>query len=345
MKYGAIATNPFERLALGLGKLPLPLLDSLYGPIKARALLAGVQLGVFEALRDGWHTPQALATKLHLDANGLELLLRVLAYSEYLQQDGERYALAPLARRSLLRGSPMDMTGFVAWNQWMWDMIGALENVVRTGRGVDYHTTLEDPAAWAAYQRGMLEIARLDAPVVAKHVPVRSGATRLLDLAGSHGLFGATLCRRHAGLRATVLDLPRAIEPARALAREIGIDDIVEHRAGDLLTDDLGRDWDVVLLNNILHHFEPETIATIVRRVHAVLGAGGSVAVWELERPRRGSKPTAGDGAALFFRVTSTAGCYHGDEYVGWLEQAGFTKVRVRRPALSQGSILVTAIR
>jgi hypothetical protein len=345
MKYGAIATNPFERLALGLGKVPLPLIDSVYGPIKARALLTGVQLGVFEAMRDGWHTPEALAATLQLDANTLELLLRVLAYSDYLEQDGDRYALAAAARRSLVRGSPMDLTGCVAWNKWMWDMIGALESVVRTGRGVDYHATLEDPAAWAAYQRGMLEIARLDAPVVTKHVPVPPGATRLLDLAGSHGFFGAALCRRHAGLRATVLDLPGAIEPARALAREAGIDDVVEHRAGDLLTDDLGHDWNVVLLNNILHHFEPETIAAITRRVHAALGAGGSVAIWDLERPRRGSKPTEGDGAALFFRITSTAGCYHGDEYAGWLEQAGFTKVRVQRPALSPGNILVTAMR
>ena len=80
----------------------------------------------------------------------------------------------------------------------------------------------------------MLETARFDAPVLARHVPVREGATRLLDLGGSHGLMGATLCRKHPPMRSTVLDLAAAIEHARALAAREGIADVVEHRAGDL---------------------------------------------------------------------------------------------------------------
>ena len=54
--------------------------------------------------------------------------------------------------------------------------------------------------------------------MLARHVPVRKGATRLLDLAGSHGLMGATLCRKHPPMRSTVIDLPAAIEHARRLA-------------------------------------------------------------------------------------------------------------------------------
>lgn len=345
MKFGVIPGNLLERLAIAAGRVPIPLLDSLYGPLKARALLTAVRLGLFEAMGTGWHSAAALAPQLQADPAALDLLLRTLVFAGYLRQDGDRVALSKLAQRSFLPQGGLPMTGLVRWNYWMWDMVAHMEDTIRTGHGVDYHTTLQDPEGWAAYQRGMFEIARLNAPVVAKMIPVPRGATRLLDLAGSHGLFGAAVCRRHPDLRATVLDLPQAVETARALAREAGVEDVVEHRAGDLLQDDLGQGWNVVLLCNILHHFVPDDIARLLKRVHAALTPNATVAIWEIERPKPGSKATDGDGAALFFRVTSTAGTYHGDEYAGWLQAAGFRAVRTRRPALSPGSVLVTAMR
>jgi hypothetical protein len=189
----------------------------------------------------------------------------------------------------------------------------------------------------------MLEGARFNAPVLAKHVPIRKGATRLLDLAGSHGLMGAAICRRHPPMRATVIDLPAAIAHARPLAEREGIGDVVEHRAGDITTDPLGADADVVLLSNILHHFLPDQIVSLMARARDALTRDGTIAIWELERPRRDSKPGGGDGIALFFKITSTASAYNGGEYAEWLARAGFDRVKIVRPRLSPGSVIVHA--
>ena len=67
-------------------------------------------------------------------------------------------------------------------------------------------------------------------------------------------------------MKATVIDLPSAIPHARELAAREGITDLVEHREGDVTRDDLGTGWDVVLLSNILHHFQPPKIAEILAR-------------------------------------------------------------------------------
>jgi 2-polyprenyl-3-methyl-5-hydroxy-6-metoxy-1,4-benzoquinol methylase len=189
----------------------------------------------------------------------------------------------------------------------------------------------------------MLEIARLDAPIVAKGVVVPRGATRLLDLGGGHGFLGAAICRRNPPLRSTVVDLPSALGPARALARECRIDDVVEHRAGDVRSDPLGEDFDVALACNVLHHFPAAEVPGILRRVRGALREGGTVAIWEIERPKRESKPSDGDGAALFFLLTSTGGAYHGDEHAGWLRSSGFSELRIRRPPFAPGKVLVTA--
>ena len=243
----------------------------------------------------------------------------------------------------------MEMWGYVEWNYTQWDFVAHLEDLVRTGRGLEFHQTMTAPWQWADYQRGMLEIARFVAPILAARVPVRRGARRLLDVAGAHGLLGAAICRKHPPMRSLVLDLPQAMEAARELAREEGIADLVEHRAGDLGDPhgdlhgaDFETDNDVVLLANILHHFQPDACRAILHRAHASMAPSGTVAIWEIERPKSTSPVGAGDGAALFFRLTSTASCYSGDEYAGWLAEAGFAKIRIQRPALSPGSVLVT---
>ena len=100
-----------------------------------------------------------------------------------------------------------------------------------------------------------------------------------------------------------------------------------------------------MLLSNILHHFRPSQIVEILTRIHRSTADDGTVAIWEIERPRRSAKPSEGDGVALFFRLTSTAGAYSGEEYSAWLEEAGFRAITIVRPRLSQGSVLVHARR
>jgi len=79
----------------------------------------------------------------------------------------------------------------------------------------------------------------------------------------------------------------------------------------------------------------------ILTRVRAALGPDATVAIWERERPGRSAAPGQGDGVALFFRLTSTAGAYSGDEYAEWLKQAGFVRTKIVRPRLSPGNVLV----
>lgn len=345
MKYGLIPGNLFERLALLAGRVPVPAIDALYGLMKTRSIMAGVRLGIFEAIGESTKTSTELARTLSLDERSLDLLLRTLAFADYLVQRGDGFALSPLSRRTMLRESPMSLVGFIEWNYTHWEIIEQLEALVQTGRGVEFHRTLDDPRAWAHYQRAMFEITRLEAPVLVPRIPVRRGATRLLDVGGSHGILGALVCRRHPPLRSTVVDLAPALPHAMALAREAGIDDVVAHREGNALEGDLGGDYDVAIVSNLLHHFQPAEIARIIGRLRAALRPGGTMAIWEMERPKRGSPVSDGDGAALFFAITSTGGTYRGTDYVGWLGGAGFTRIKVSRPRLLPGNMLVTAAR
>jgi cyclopropane fatty-acyl-phospholipid synthase-like methyltransferase len=345
MQYGVIPTSLAERLALAAGSFPLPLIDLSFGVLKARIIMAGVRLGVFDALAREPQTHAKLAVALDLDAGCLELLLRCLVYAGYLALDGDRYQLSSLGRKTMVTGAPRDMTGFAQWHYTQWEFIEHLETLMRTGQGVDFHSTMTDEEAWGHYQKAMLEVARFDAPILARHVPVRKGATRLLDLAGSHGLMGATIARKHGGIRCRVIDLPAALEHAKQLAASEGHASLVDHEPGNLMEADFGSGWDVVLLSNILHHFTPDDVKSLLQRAHDALAADGTVAIWELERPANTEKPSEGDGVALFFRLTSSAAAYSGGEYATWLNETGFVRTKVVRPTLRPGAVIVHARR
>ena len=306
--------------------------------------MAGVSLGVFEALQDGIHTADNLADRLGLHARALEMLLRVLVVCGYLEQQGDGFTLSPIARRTMVSGASMQLIGYLRFNYVQWEFIAHLEELVRTGHGCAFHEAMTEPTRWRDYQLGMLELARLEAAVVAPLIPIRRGATRLLDVAGGHGYFGATVCRRHPPMRCIVLDLPQANAHARALAIDHGLSDVVSHRDGDVLTSDLGR-HDVLLLFNILHHFPEHHVASLVKRAHEALTAKGTISIWEIEAPGKHSRVSTGDVASLLFRLSSTASVYHGDDYVRWLIEAGFKCVKVTRPRSTPGKVLVTAQR
>jgi SAM-dependent methyltransferase len=224
------------------------------------------------------------------------------------------------------------------------EWLGELESVLCSGTGVDMHARLQGERDWSVYQAAMRDAARLQAPSVARHVPLRRGAARLLDVGGSHGYFAAALCRRRPELRAEVLDLPAALPAARRLGRDAGLGDRLRHRAGDALRDDLGRGWDAIFFGNLLHHFQPEQNRDLLRRARAAARPGGVLAVWDLERPPPGRAPNLiGDGMALLFRVTSSAAVYAAEDYVGWLREAGCRRLRQRRLVTAPGQVLITA--
>ena len=332
MRYGPIPDDLSEEAFLSSPIAPLAMIDTVVPLIQAMSLIVGSRRGVFEGLHHGPETVEALAKGLNVDAGTLLLLLRVLTAAGYVTQAGPgSYQLSEMGRAMVLEQSPARQTAWLRVIGREWTTFLHTDDVLTSGHGIDYHAELSDPDQWADYQASMLELARRFAPLVAAMVPVPSGAARLLDIGGSHGLYGAMIARNHPPLRSEVLDLPEAVEHARRLAVAEGHDDIVTYRPGNCLVDDLGSGWDVVVLSSVLHHFTPGQIAELFGRVRTATNPGATVAIFEVVQPAADDPPELlGDAFALFFRVTSTGRCYTTAEYAGWLADAGFTDVQTQ---------------
>jgi SAM-dependent methyltransferase len=203
--------------------------------------------------------------------------------------------------------------------------VAKYEEYVETGKPLDLHSSLTDPSAWNRYQRGMRALASISADEVAKRLPIPAGAMSMLDIGGSHGYYSVCACRRHNGLRATILDLPQAIEHAAPILAREGMGERVSHRAGNALTDDLGDDaWDVVFMSQLVHHFTDEQNRDLMRRIARALRPGGVCVLLDVLRPAL-PEGSGGVGAVLdlYFAATSRSGTWPLATMQSWQRDAG----------------------
>ena len=335
MKIGVIPENLLERAALALGLVPTPMGETLPALLLARTLMTAARHGLFEALASEPRTAAEVAARCGTHPGVTRVLLDTLVSSDYLALEGERYALTPLARKWLVPDSPTSLHESLLYRYLEWDWIARLDEFLETGKPLRFHEEMTREQ-WDVYQRGMLAFARLSAPELVRRTPVPKGARDLLDIGGSHGFYAASLCRRHPGLRAVVLDLSEAVEHAAPLLAREGLGERVIHRIGNALAEDLGNGaWDVVLLSQLVHHFDEPTNRELIRKIARALRPGGTLVILELIRlqsPRK--RGQLGGLLGLYFALTSESGTWSFEEMASWQRDAGLAPkkpIRFRR--------------
>lgn len=330
MRFKAVPETWTERIALWLGLVPVPLIETQFAYLLARTIMTGHDIGLFEALRGGALTVEAAASACGVEARALRQLMDALVSARYLKARQGTYALTPMVRKWLLRGVPHSLYDKFRFQHVEYDLIRHYSHYVRSGKAIEIHATFT-PDDWDRYMRAMRDLARLNGAEVGWRTPVPTGARALLDIGGSHGHFAATLCRRHPALHAVILELPEAIAAAAPILAEEGLGDRVVHRAGDALHEDLGEaTWDVIFISQLVHHFDEAANRALMLRAARALRPGGVLVVQEVIRP---ADPAAAGEAGtlldLYFAATSASGTWSVVEIESWLRAAGLT---VKRP-------------
>ena len=306
------------------------LMNTMRGFQESRVLLAAVELDIFSAVGKG-ATASEVAGRLQAHPRSTETFLNALVAIGALSKSGDVFRNTPDTARYLVAGSPDNQRPALMHTVHVWKAWTTLTDAVRAGTavvppGVDGRDAEWTQAFIAAMHRGALSAA----PAVVETVGA-AGVRRLLDLGGGSGAYSIAFAQANPELRAEVLDLDSVVPIAQKHIDEAGLAGRVTTRVGDLLTDEFGAAYDLVLLSAICHMFGPEENQDLLRRSYRALTPGGRVVIRDfvLEPDK-----TAPKGAALFalnmLVATRTGSTYSEAEYTSWLKGAGF--VRVTRP-------------
>jgi SAM-dependent methyltransferase len=312
--------------------------------VAARALTTATVLGVFDALHERPAGPAELGERLSLDPLGAETLLATLLTMGYVEADGDgRLRNREVTERLLVSSSPESIATFVgAQGDLHWQVLDLLPEAVRDGTAYAMHEERRDDSErWEAYIRGLFEISRAEHEANAALVPVE-GPRRMVDVAGGHGAFAMAMCRRHAALEATVLDLPPSVAVGRRIVEEQGFADRVSFREGDVFELGLGHDLDVVSVFNLVHHLPEERDREVCRMAREALRRGGCLVIGDSARPEPGEEVSEhGAISSLLFYAWSHSRNFTPSEIREWMSEAGFEEVTSHRNERSPWRIVV----
>lgn len=331
MRIGAIPDGLVERLGLLVNKVPTPIGEAMYSMPIARALQVAQRTGMLAALAEGPREAEELAEHLGLQPLATRRVLDVVASLGHLElrTDG-RYAMTKRARAWLDPASDTYLGDFLADTYHYWDWYAGLEDLVREGRHVELHGKDPDDPYWDSYIRGQHQLARLSSAEVAKTIPLPRGAHSVLDVAGAHGEYSMALCRRHEGLRATVVDLPGSARVGREIVAAAGMGGRVRHVVGDMFEVDYDGQYDGALCFNIVHHLSPEQARALFARIRSVLRPGAPLCVLDLYDRPEGQRAGLASILGLFFHLTSGADTYSIEEVSRWMGESGYGKATAK---------------
>ncbi len=343
-----------EWLLEHLNLLPVPLLDTPLAPGIGKALATACELDVFEALHEQAMTLEELSRRLECHPQGLHPLLQLLVASGYLHQRREHYSNRPVARRWLIRSSPLNIAPYIIHSPDIIAIWDRLPEVVRTHQPVvrmPYEEDASQPEIQAALERhyaGLASLAMVLGREIVYRVSLPATATRLLDIGGSHGAYSSLFCHKYTKLRATILDLPPGIEAGKRLTPQWGAADRIDFLCQDLLKDemppDLAQAFDVVLYLHVAHLLSAETNEQLLTRVAQCLKPRGIVIfVDQITDQKHGSRLATAMVQLMALTMNAVGGtCYPFPTIKGWLERAGLEQVRQHR-LWTPGATLITA--
>ena len=348
----ASASQPLteRRPAVEVGQpAPSPMLffDTIRALQQSATLKAALDLDFFTAIADGAATVDAIAKRSGASARGVRIVCDYLALLGFLTKEGDRYALTQESFMFLNRRSPAcvgSAANFLLAPESL-DVFRDFTSAVR--EGTSHVPSLEpDNPIWLNFAESMAPLMTLPAQLLADLLEVRSvGPIRVLDVAAGHGMFGIAVARQNPAVEIVAVDWQPVLEIARRNAAQADVASRHRAIAGDVMKVDVGKDYDLVLVPNFVHHFDQPACATFLKKMHGALADGGRIALLDFVPDEDRSGPPA----AVAFPVTMLAMTPSGDaytfgQYQRMLGEAGFRDVQLHPlpPSVEQ---VVTAVR
>jgi hypothetical protein len=253
------------------------------------ALSGLIRLGVPEQLRDGPLTVTELASWCGAHAATLARVLRAAAQTGLLRTAGPgRYELTA-AGTALCGGVEVDR---IIWNTdpVIWSALTDVPEILRTGQvpfvqryGGSYSFLAGRPGLAAVFDKFMTSRSAALAGWVAG-LDVFPPAGTVADLGGGRGTFTAAILSANPGLRGILLDLERVAASAREYLSEKGVAGRCEFVTGDFFTA-VPAGADVYLLASVIHNWDDEDAARILRTVRAAIPDHGRLLIVETPVP------------------------------------------------------------
>lgn len=298
------------------------------------ALKAAIDLKVFSAIGERKRTAEEIAESCKTSIRGMRTLCDYLAILGFVKKEDHKYSLTSDTSFFLNEASPAYVGRSLEFllSPTLTNAFRDLSATVRKGGTIleDGGTVATAHQVWADFARAMAPVTTFNARLLADMFPESSSPLRVLDIAASHGLFGIEFAKRNPKTEIFALDWPHVLEVAKENARAAGIEDRYYLKPGSAFEVEFGKDYDLVLITNFLHHFDPPTNETFLRKVRAALKKSGKAITLEfVPDENRVTPPPAAAFSMMMLATTERGDAYTFPEFDSMFRNAGFSRSEV----------------
>ncbi len=299
----------------------------------SRVLLTAFELHLFDIIDDKEKSSDETAKELSTDSRATDRLMNALTAMGLLRKKRNKFSNTPSSTKYLVRGKPGYMGG-LGHSLSLWQTWSSMTDAVRKGTAVMMRDPInERQSGWIeSFITAMHTRAKIQAPKVISYLNLK-GISKVLDVGGGSGAFSFAFVKAKKGLRATVFDLPNVINITKKYIEQEGMTEFVSTVSGDYLKNDLGTNYDLVFLSEIIHSNSPDEVNLLFKKCVKALNPGGRLVVIDHIMSEDRTKPLMGALFALNMLVGTPVGdTYTETEIKNWMKEAGLSNI-VRKNA------------
>jgi 2-polyprenyl-3-methyl-5-hydroxy-6-metoxy-1,4-benzoquinol methylase len=293
--------------------------------------------GIFEAISEEKDIA-ALKSILNADERALFIILEALCASGYVQKRLDMYIISEKARPLFLEHGE----GYVGGSlPHFLDIMEAWLKLPGIIKGAKPERKERDVAA---FMNAMASRPDEVVDEAVKHCLKRmKNAKNVLDLGGGPGKYSKAFVNR--GLNAVLYDLPDTIDYVKT---EFGLGNVknLALRKGDFTNEFVnefaGESFDIVFMGNICHIYSEKENRKLIKRASNILRSGGMIAIEDMVR---GQSPMAEMFAVNMLANTEDGSTYTEAQYMEWLNDAGFAKIKIIDLAEKSNQLITAFLR
>jgi ubiquinone/menaquinone biosynthesis C-methylase UbiE len=296
------------------------------------ALKTAVELDVFTKVADGNKTAADIGEACGASERGIRILCDTLTVLGFLTKQNGEYALTEASNMFLNRksqaflGSAIEFIMSPAQRRGFDDLTLAVKN---GGSSVTGEASLDpESPMWVTFARAMMPLMFPPAQKMAELANLDTGRNlKVLDIAAGHGIFGIMIAQKYPNVDIYALDWANVLTVATENAAKFGVSDRYHTISGSAFDAEFGDGYDLVLMTNFLHHFDPETCESLLRKVGKALNEGGKVLTLEfVPNDDRISPPPEALFSLIMLAATPSGDAYTFAQLKKMFENAGFSQ-------------------
>lgn len=243
----------------------------------SQVLLTSINLDLFEYIKN-FDAPENIAKKLSVNVRGIKMLLDSLVALGFVEKRKNEYKVKDKFRPYLLKDSEKSLFSILKHYSAMWNDWGKLIASIKSGKPFDRRK--KDKEESYHFINGMDNLTKFYKDLIIENIDFKK-AKKLLDVGSGPATYLREMLKKNIKLKAVIVDLPSATFVAKEKLAKEKLQERVTFIEGSLEEKNFGKDYDIVLISQVLHSLNVKLRKIAIKKTFDALNRGGKIYIHE----------------------------------------------------------------